>query len=135
METYEDELLEIYSENKNNIINLAKTYGLSYTDDIELILSKLVGLKEYCLNKEFERSKLIQLEIEQDNKNIEQIIELNLKLNQYKRILNSFQSSYKKIKEFDVDGIEINALEYETLSIKPILFRNEEQEDVDGEPL
>ena len=55
LEIYEDQLLELHSENEENFINLAKKHGISIKGDSASIISKLVRLKEYSLISELEK--------------------------------------------------------------------------------
>ena len=52
LEQYEDEIIEIYSKSKTSIQILAKENGLSSRGELRDIMSRLICLKEYKLNKE-----------------------------------------------------------------------------------
>lgn len=84
--------------------------------------------------------KMIQ-EIETDKKFREHLSKLDKKISHLKQVLESFQNSYKNIKEYNVDGVSINPIEYEYLGIDPNVNNTTIQpimltdEDLDGEPI
>ncbi len=59
-------------------------------------------------------------------------------------MLNSFKNSYKAIRDYDVDGIAIDPIEYEFLNLTPDQFNETGgssssaliyDDDLDGEPI
>ena len=54
LEEYEDELLEIISENPEELKNIAVSKGISSRGQLTDIISKLVYLKEQCLINEYQ---------------------------------------------------------------------------------
>ena len=54
LEEYEDELLEIVSENPDELKLLAKSKGLSNKGEISQLISKLINLKEQNLINQYQ---------------------------------------------------------------------------------
>lgn len=54
LEIYEDNLLEIISENPEEIKNLSKAKGLSDKGELKDLISKLIGLKEQTLINQYQ---------------------------------------------------------------------------------
>ncbi len=54
LEEYEDELLEIVSENPEDLKHLAKSKGLSNKGEISELISKLINLKEQNLINKYQ---------------------------------------------------------------------------------
>ena len=52
LESFEDELLDIYSKNGENIKYLASCHGISSKGEVSEIIRKLVYLKEFKLKRE-----------------------------------------------------------------------------------
>ena len=54
LECYEDDLLEIFSENPNELKNLAKSKGLSNKGETLQLITKLISLKEQTLINQYQ---------------------------------------------------------------------------------
>lgn len=165
LESYEDELLENYTENEESFRNMALSNAVYPHGEITEIISKLVSIKGYKLLREFEKvgininlllqnEKLMQ-EKEFERKCKENLNELEKRISQLKIAINSFQTSYRNINEFDVDGYIIDPIEYEYLNINVMKEQENKNilqhmsnstsnlanastnydEDIDGEPI
>lgn len=132
LDSYEGELLEIYTKDEKQLKELAKKNGiydsLSYPELIEM-LSKVKERKLYeeCIK-------------ECDGEECDEEM-LNMKIDKLKVILNIMKKEYQKLNMLDVDGVEINKAEYEFFGFKcddtNVENKKEEiyDEDIDGEPI
>ena len=136
LETYEGELLELYTKDETQLQEIAKKNGiydsLSYPELIELLLK----VKERALYEECIR--------ECDGEECDEEM-LNMKIDKLKEILTIMRKEYQKLNMLDVDGVEINKAEYEFFGFKcenedkEIEAENKKEEeyddDIDGEQI
>lgn len=139
LEKYEDMLLEIYSEDSDRLKEIALANGIFNKISTEEMISRLVSLKEFLIYKE---------------KEIDNCDDLNKTIEKLQSVLEVMRNAYNKLNPLDLDGIEINEIEYEYFSLplddepKQSLFNNKdsmkdndqnnnqhEDDDIDGEPI
>jgi hypothetical protein len=141
IEIFEDELIEMLTENKEELFNLARSYGIHFSEDNTEVVGKLLYIKEQLLLKEADHLQKEQQEREMEKRYKENLLEIDLKINDLRSVIRSFQKSYKKINDSDVDGVIIDTLEYQYLGCKEkiipakLLQKEEVYDDLDGEPI
>lgn len=141
LDIYENYLLELYTKNEKELREVAKENGINDTLQYGDLIEKLLKVKEMVLYKECLK--------ECDGEECDEEM-LTIKIEKLTNILKVMKKGYQNLNMLDVDGVEIDKVEYDFFGLVDNDDTNENEiknsnnvkgepvdiiEDIDGEPL